>query len=387
MPGSFDAASDSTFFTYVAAAAADGSSASLYGSLADGTEGSALVTGIVTSNLAGNCLPKVAFAGSYVVVASCAAGSFGAAGPPRVSSFDSARGWAASLLVPSAIDQIAVDPDGANVLAATSTGTLEYIPIGGGAPVIVDEGNVVRTTPTSTSTLFIAPNPTRAIYQAGSNGLRVATLPSGPASVLGAGSVGVVFGLSSDGNYASFATPAQDLTSGYPLDLSIVSTMPGGVVVPLEQGNPAAVFYNLYNPDSFNGTEFTIGTPYPFTADSAYALFTMVPAGSGDDTPPGSLQATPVSGAAGMTVAGASVYAAVPLTGSRVLWNDGYVANGNALGGPVASLRVVDVSTNGPTLILAGADADFAVSPDGTRAVYSLNYGVATDGIYVVAIP
>jgi hypothetical protein len=386
-PGAFQAAPDSSFFTYLADPSTDGSAASLYGALADGTHAAALLPSIVVSDLAVNCAPKQVFAGSYVVVASCAAGSFGGAAVPTVASFNSQTGWTASVLVASAIDQLAVDPAGANVLTATSAGALEYVPVAGGVPVAIDMGNPVNTTPTSSSTLFIAPNPTRAIYQASSGALKTAPLPAGEASALPTGSVGVVFGLSPDGSYVSYATPVQDLTGGYPLNLNMISTTPGGTVLPLEEGNPGSVFYDLYDPDSFNGTEFTIGLAYPFTADSAYALFTSVPIGTDDDTPPGSLQAAPVTGKAVITAAATQVYAAVPLAGSKVLWNDGYNASGNAEDGPVADLRTVDLSLGTPSLIIQGADADFGVSPDNTKVIYSLNYGVSTDGVYVTPIP
>jgi hypothetical protein len=175
--------------------------------------------------------------------------------------------------------------------------------------------------------------------------------------------------------------------SGYPTVLNAISTLAGSTVVALEHGNPGTVFSDLFDPDTFDGSTLAIGTDYPFTADGAYALFTTVPMGSADDTPPGSLQATNLASGKGVTLSETSVFTAVPLTGASVAWNDAYNAAGNAIGTGIGDLHVGDFSTGTSTLVLHGADAAFAVAPDHSRLAYSLNYGTSEDGIYVVAIP
>jgi hypothetical protein len=384
VPGLFEAAPDSSFFTFFADASADRSNATLYAGASSGGPPTVLAPATVLAERA-TCPERQLFAGPYVVLASCTAtGSFGMSAP-SVVSFDGMNAWQKAVLVESAADQIALDPTATNVLAVTSGGSLVYVPVGGGPATTVD--TAVSTTSTSTGTLFVAPNPLRAIYQTGSNALKVASLPSGTAAALPTGSVGTIFGLSPDGAYVSYATSTTDLMSGYPTVLNAISTLAGSTVVALEHGNPGTVFSDLFDPDTFDGSTLAIGTDYPFTADGAYALFTTVPMGSADDTPPGSLQATNLASGKGVTLSETSVFTAVPLTGASVAWNDAYNAAGNAIGTGIGDLHVGDFSTGTSTLVLHGADAAFAVAPDHSRLAYSLNYGTSEDGIYVVAIP
>ena len=121
-----------------------------------------------------------------------------------------------------------------------------------------------------------------------------------------------------------------------------------------------------------------------FTADSAYALYS-----TGNDVCTGAatFDAFPVSGAAS-TPLGHGVWSDWSATGSRVVFNDNYVATGGLRFGRADIESVNLASGAGVTHIVSQADAVIDLTPARDAIIYSWSVQPGPlAGLYVVPIP
>lgn len=121
-----------------------------------------------------------------------------------------------------------------------------------------------------------------------------------------------------------------------------------------------------------------------FTADSSYALYS-----TGNDVCTGAaaFNAFPVNGGSAMML-GTNVWGDWSATGSKVVFNDNYVATGGLRYGraDIESVNLANGAT--PTHVISQADAIIDMSPAGDQIIYSWTVQPgAQAGIYVVPVP
>jgi hypothetical protein len=336
---------DGSKILYVANVDAQGVSGDVY--LA-GTDGSG-ATRLLQEQQLGGCFPQLGFAGSYVVVSHCDVPR--GAGPSATISSFKGPGWKRVDLIGNAENVWSADSAGTRVLVSTNSGIL-LAPIGGGSTMTIDG--------------------------------------SGFMGQLVSGGQAVVYGTTS-GALRRSPTTAPSPTTLTPEFGGFYAIAPSqGTVMYFRQSTSAGG-------DVYLSSALTPGTPKTvcaaangavngdaFTADSAYALYS-----TGNDVCTGAatFNAFPVTGAAS-TLLGHGVWSDRAATGSRVVFNDNYVATGGLRFGRADIESANLASGAGVTHIVSQADAVIDLTPAQDEVIYSWSVQPGPlAGLYIVAIP
>lgn len=364
------ASADSQHFAYVSVT---GTSGVLVGSIvgvdvdASGAHPRTLVTNVDLSH----CSVSVRFAGSYAVAGYCPASDAGTT--QTVQSFSVADDWSPSLVVHDNLGSFAVDPNGQEVVAAstsTGNGDLQVFPIdGGGAGTVLDtatalSGQVILGSPTY---------PWSIDYTTQAGGLMQTFVTNPAPQLLVDGGVSYLDARSVDGKWLLVT---NQVSSGQYLDFSLVSTT--------NPGTPQLVAASTQYGSLPLGLSASLGT---FTTDGQSVLFYSNWAESSAGLYVGYLHS--------MSIASPSTYRLlsngygyddVALQGSKVLLLDDFqLPDGGTI--PTVDLEVVDLSTTKPAqLIASGVPREVAVSTDLSKFAYVVLQG-PTAGVYVAPVP
>jgi hypothetical protein len=359
----------------------------LYVAATDGTGKTKLINQTEVSD--SNCYSTLTFGGAYAVAAYCGgmvvstadsgagdAGDGGAdaeadaaadggtadavapdAGTAQgiISTF-TGPSWTLAAHLTDVQPAVTVDSAGTELLVSAPSGLLVY-PIAGGAATLIDSASGSAGTLTSDGGA--------TIYTTGANALKrspvVAPLP---VTLVPTGLAGLI-ALSNDNNWVQ-AFLNVDQSSGF-TDLYLASAATTGSATLLGSA-PAAVFGDA------------------FTANSGYALYF---ANLDTDTGTGTFTAANCSapGDAGGTVIGMDAWEDFASSGTKVVYNDNFM-QGMGSGGQTADLKSVDVSAPVPTLLVSQADANFFLSPDKTKIIYTWTYETGSQaGLWVLPAP
>ena len=276
---------DGSQILYVSNVDAGGATGDVYLSDADGTGATALLQG----QQLGGCFPQLGFAGAYAVASHCDVAR-GTGPSSTVSSFHSPS-WTRTDLATGAENTWSADAAGTMVLVSAGNGVL-VVPIGGGAGTMIDpEGFLAQ---------LIAGGQT-AVYSTTGGQLR-SSPTTAPSPLTLATSFGGFYSVSPDQTRVLYYV--NSTSSG--TDVYLASTLSAGTSRALSTATTGTV----------NGDAFT--------ADSTYALYS-----SGQDVCTGAsaFSAYSVSGTAPVAL-GHNVWGDWGATGSKVIFNDNYVATG-----------------------------------------------------------
>jgi hypothetical protein len=370
--------------------ASSGTIGGIYGANADGSNPTLLVGNINTANTSGRCFPLLTFRGGYAVASYCASND---AGTTRtVEAFSINDGWAPTLVVPDAVFTrtivstppnafyfpFAVDPDGGQVIVASSTsagGALQVFSIDGGGATVLDP-NVPMAPGLSLAGGLT--NPWYALYTTDAGALNQAYASNPAPRTLVDGGVTLLDNISLDGQsmVVSSGANARGL-----VDISVVSTVNPGP--PLTVAT-SAQYSNL-------GLSLSARAGGAFTTDGQYAVVytNLTQATSGQTlfyvrsmgiAPP--YAARVLSNGYAVDVHG--------LTGSKVLVADNFQdTDGGAGSAPRVDLDVVDATGNAlgkPIVTGLNSGSVYAVSADRTLVIYAIKGGLSP-GIYVAPVP
>ena len=289
------------------------------------------------------------FRGETLLVAHCES----ATPPAALTAFDA--GWKAVDLIPNLHDPGSWQLANESVFAVDSERKLYAVPLGGGAPVLIDGGvstdvdNSIGTDvspfPDGSGVIYATLSPTRALKQATLAGPTPRTLVDGDA-------VGVRQ-LSGGGRLALYY--AQEDASNQTSDLRLVAPSGGPVLTVEPQPIASAAF---------------------FTADDSAVLYTTDLDPSNNNT--SKLWSHPTAGPGDSTLVASAVYDWALLPGAGLLFNDHYLPSG------VADLHLVDIGHGRPTQLVDGADAAWVLDRARAYVIYSFN--PFSQGVYSIAL-
>ncbi len=295
------------------------------------------------------CFPQLGFAGSYAVVSHCDVAR-GDGPSTTITSFQS-PGWTRADLMTGAQNVWSADTAATIVLVSTGNG-LFVAPIGGGASTMIDSAGFMGQ---------LISGGTMAIYSTTTGDLRSSAIkPPSPTTL--ASAFGGFYGVSpSQSTVLYYQNQASTGT-----DVFLSSTLAPGKSQTLTSAMTGSI----------NGDAFT--------ADSSFALYS-----TGNDVCTGAaaFNAFPVSGGSAMML-GTNVWGDWSATGSKVVFNDNYVATGGLRYGraDIESVNLANGAT--PTHVISQADAIIDMSPAGDQIIYSWTVQPgAQAGIYVVPVP
>jgi len=313
-----------------------------------GTDGSAATSILRAQQLAG-CFPQLGFAGTYAVVSHCDTPA--EAGPSATISSFLSPAWTRSDLVTDAENTWSADTAATIVLASTSRGIL-VLPIGGGAGTVIDSQGFLGQ--------LIAGGQT-AIYSTTTGPLRSSpTMAPSPMAL--APAFGGFYAVSPDQSTVLFYE--NSAAAGTDIYLSATVTP-----------NTSRAVSTATN-GSVNGDAFT--------ADSLYALYS-----TDNDmcTGAGAFNAVQLS-AGSPSVLGHNVWRDWSASGSKVIFNDNYIATGGLRFGR-ADLESVNLADGGtPVRIVAQADAVIDLTPAMDQIIYSWSVQPGPlAGLYVTPVP
>jgi len=364
--GAVAVSSDSKYFVYTGGANETGSIATLYGSAAAAGASSATLAASIEATMA--CGFEPAFSGSYALVQYCPVNDAGAASPPAIYAFEAGT-WAQTTILSNTTS---FDPDstGTDTVVLTAAGVLELATVSGAATDVPLDPTIV---PTQSQSYFLSTTDHFALYTTGTGALEVSTLPLTSPLKLQTANVNGIIGLSPDEKWA-IVNNANDPTTMYPTDLSLVSTSAAGPATLLTTGSIA---------DTSGGK----GTTSGFTQDGSHLVFLSdIKFNSSYALTGASLSAAPIGTAGKVTPITTNVaYYWSMSTAANVIYNDDYVYNAGTYGR--ATLHSIDLAgTASPTLLQANADSYFVLTSDGTKLIYSIDTSATTNGLYVVEL-
>lgn len=397
--GTLAVAADSSFLVYTDSVSAAGTAENIGVIAADGTGMTDLLTDVYGSGTA--CPPTAAFDAAFVVVQYCSAAD-GAAGTTSTASFNGARSWAEVGLATNAVNFYA-DTSGINVmtLSGAAPSALSIQPLDRATETTV--ASPIGAVPGGYEFVYLSTASTFALFTRPDGILSKATFSdptalSAPSvtSLAGAdggpGAIPYVYGLSEDEKYVLETDTPLDPITYFSTSLVLVDVATGATTPLSGGGADVGVFGGANN----------------FTADSSYAVFTTALRDATSNGYLGNLLAAPVIGGPTVTlVSQPTVWVAVPLTGTNLLYNQNYVQSfftETPNGAASADIYVTDVSQGGEgRLLVSQADAVsgngpyFYVTKDKSHLFYTFSqmgvgdggFGVPlpVDGLYAVAIP
>lgn len=415
--GVIAASNNSSAIVYTTGANAGGTIGNIEGANGDGSSPMPLVTNVDIDNTASStCIGVALFDQAYAVVQACPIEDGGTTGPATITSFNSASSWAAQVLQTNSLPTTSylhytVDDAGLNALTigqtfhdgGPATEQISIVPLAtgsgptltanGGAPASTQIGGGVPVTYLNGSSTF-------ALFSVFNNGFNIATFadPAAPVAIQtviapavdgGAGplSVGGLEAISPDGKWALTFGPDVDTSKQIPTSLYLQS------LVPTAGAYPA--------PTSLSTGEdvYTLG----FSADGTYLLYSTnatlngIQLGQPNGGYVGTLKT--VSLAAGATPVSInlaqSIWNATGTHGTKLIYNWNYQvapygtqAGGFINGSAYADIYSGDAATAAEgTVMVAQADANYYLSSDKSKIIYSFSHFAMSDGVYVVAAP
>ena len=339
--------SDGSQVLYVDNVDAQGQAGDVYVVGADGSGATKLLGG---QQLAG-CFPQLGFAGSYAIASHCDTAP-GAGPSATISSFHSPS-WSRADLVTGA----------ENVWSANTAGTLLLVSTGGGVMVVPTGGGSSTTLdPSGFLGQLIAGGQT-AVYSTMTGDLRRSSTALPSPTTLASPPFGGFYGFPPSQSTVLYY---RNQASAGGTDIYLASTTTPGTPITVYSGTDGAI----------NGDAFT--------ADSAYVLYS---ASNDVCTGAATFSALPVGGGSSLSL-GTNVWGDWSATGSKVVFNDNFVATGGLRFGR-ADIESVDLSAGTtPTLVISQADAVVDVSPARDQIIYSWSVQPGElAGIYVTPVP
>jgi hypothetical protein len=367
--GYLDVSSDSSLILYVTTTATAPTVANIVVSAPDGTGAVTLVPNVTyTSSSNGTlCAPNARFVGNSVIAAYCTGtpttqleatiAQFPVTGGSPTQTFTTAGFFGFSIDNPKTPTQIAyVTANGEYVQALTPVNS---------TPKLIDKDGVGGA--------FFTPDGATLIYQqfvpsdagTGSIGYYRSTIASPSPQKIVDGDYNPLY-LSPDGNW--LVTYQNVSSNGETTDLQLLSTAAGSTAQTLCPTTTGAIFGDA------------------FTVDDTQALF-FCNVGSGV----GDFDAVKLmAGATVTTVAKASVWDEAALSAAKVSYNNNWTqpASNKVFG--YADIQAQDLSTTAAaTTIVSHADANYYLTADRTKLIYSFSAcpSSGTPGIYVISAP
>jgi len=221
-----------------------------------------------------------------------------------------------------------------------------------------------------------------AVYVTQAGALHASTLPTGTPATLVSSGVSYVYGATSpDGKWGVYGTNVGTSVAGQTTtDLTLFATS-------LPATTKSVTMFSTALFEAVGASSF-------FTGDSTHLLWddAVSAASNGAGTYTTFHAYDLASGTS--TVVGGEVWLHYSIgSGTKVLYNDHSTVTSNATGnGVVADIKVADVAASplAPTLVQAGADVNFVLTPDQKTVVYAYTQGDAdagVNGIYAVSVP
>jgi len=352
--GVVDVSSDGTHVVFMDNAA--GSTTDITVVNTDGTGKTVLASGLdITSQ---TCFPLAFFAGAYVIIETCAAGSDG--GNSSTLTSYTGTGWTTKATLSTtalANAGVAVDSTGQTILYPSATG-LQVTTLATGASVAIDA--------TGAAGVYTSDGQ-HVVYVTSGGAINLASVTGGtPTPLLTAAGYAGVAGLSPDNSWLlTYKTATQDMSGDTLSDLYLASATAAGSPTTIASSPTASLFGD------------------PFTTDSSRVIYSA-------DIQNGAGTLTALSTAAGSTPATLAMNDWINLSaaGAKVVYNANYT---QVCGGPggTADLSSVDTSKTSPaTVLVSQADTPFFLSKAKDKVVYSWSYLTnSSAGIWVVPLP
>jgi hypothetical protein len=337
--------SDGSQVLYVANVDSQGQTGDVYVANSDGSG----ATRLLQSQQLTGCFPQLGFAGAYAIASHCDMAR-GTGPSTTISSFQSPA-WTRADLMTNAENIWSADTAATIVLVSTNNGLL-VVPIGGGSSTTIDATGFLGQ---------LISGGKMAVYSTTGDALRSSTItPPSPTTL--APAFGGFYGVSP--SQASVLYYRNQASTG--TDIVVTST-----AVP---STPQVLSSDMNG--SVNGA--------PFTADSSYALYST---GMDVCTGAAAFNAYPVNGGSPIQL-GSNVWGDWSATGTKVIFNDNFVATGGLRIGR-ADIEAVDLASGSTaTHIISQADAVVELTPAGDAVIYSWTVVPgAQAGIYVAPIP
>jgi hypothetical protein len=330
---------------YTDHANATGDTADVYAAATDGTGATKL---IASASVAG-CFPQLGFVGSYAIATHCDV----APNPnpaATVSSFPMAT-WARTDLVKGAENYWATT-SATDVLVSINGVGIQTVPIAGGSATMIDTTGFLGV---------LTADGKSALYSTKAHALRRSPIASPSPMTLITDGFGGFWSMSPDEQWVLYFSNL----GMYGGDIFMASTLGPGVPVALSKEPTGAL-----RGDSF-------------TKSSSHALYST---NVEQCTGVGTLQAQAVNAASAQPL-GQRSWTDWSLPGSKVIFNDNFIASGGLRFGR-ADIESVDLAKGpAPTRLVDRADAVIGLSPTGDRLVYvwSARPG-AVAGLYVAPL-
>lgn len=409
---------DSSLVTFTDQSNTNGTIGNLVGVNGDGSSPTTLLKSIdIDDTTGGTCPPAVVFDQGYAVVQACPIQDGGTTGFDAITAFNGKSAWSSVLLEGNSLPtttflHYAVDDAGLNALTFGQTlldggDAIEKLSIvnlaTGVGTVLTPNGGPVPSTqvPGGTPAAFLNGSSTFALFSVFNNGLSRATFvdPALPVPVeqvivpavdggAATTSVGGVEAVSPDNNWAfTFGTDLES-TLSLPTSLYLQSlTQTAGAF-------PAPISL------STNSTVYILG----FSADGTYVIYSTDATSNGIEAPEPSagfigtlVTAKLAAGSTPVTInAAQTIWDASGTHGTALIYNWNYQAyglDGNPVGSGFNGSAYADIYSGDATMasegkILVGqADANYYLSNDKTKLIYSFTKAESTDGVYIVPVP
>jgi Tol biopolymer transport system component len=332
---------------------ASGSAADLYVAAVDGSSKTRLATGVSWTQ---SCMPQVSFVGSSALLGYCTAAPPSAGGPPvgTLALYVGASGTGMTLSTGAVLSSI--QTAGTNILYSAPGGLML-------ADATTGATNLVDATG-GTSAAFTHDGQSLVYVTTDGSLKRSPVVSPRPVTLVAAGGFDGVSSVSPDDRWL-LASKTRDPDTG-DVDIYIASASAGGSAAAI-LGSATGSFYGS-----------------PFTADSSRVLYVdNAMNGAGD------YHVVPTAGGPGFKLA-SRMWIGFATTGTRVVYEDGFVPGVGLGAHGIADIESVDVSAMPPTpvVLVNQADPNLYFTSAGDRLVYSLTFCAAgSEGIWVMPTP
>jgi hypothetical protein len=360
--------SDDTWVLYYDNLNPSNQTGDLYVAKTDGSSAAVLAPSLPGLAPGGSCEPNFGFAGTTAFVAWCPTGSTTSV---SISTFAlSAGAWSATNTLTAATSPaITVDPTNTYLAYVDSAG-LEYVPLAGGTPTLIDATGTYGVF-TKSGTSIVYPTSAKSLDRA-TIGSADAGADASASEVLVASGVDGIYGLSPTNTTAVvFSAESSGLANVY----TASATTPGSLTKLTSATSSTVPGFGVFDGDAF-------------TADSSQVLFFTSIQSSPEGSPFGALYAGVASSGAVTELSASSNTVWAYGAGTKVVYADNLLFEATT----TLDIKAADV-TGGPTTLIshgatAGSGAAFFLSPDKTKIVYSwTSPGTENGGIYVAPVP
>lgn len=315
-----------------------------------------------------DCGVSVAFAGESNVLEYCPVTD--AALTQNVQAFAFANGWTPLLYVPQVPIGFALDPNGQQVVTA-STATLGVFPLDGGPATVLDPTTAING---NTFLQGSFSDPFFVDYTTESGGLMETYVANPSPTMLVDAGVTAIDTLSPNDQW--LLTTSQFDSNNNFLDFSLASAL-----------NPGAL-QSVATSTEFQSEPLGLSPSGGiFSTDSSWLFFYSDYGTTSTDVTVGNLYAVSVKAPATQRlISNGTAFDDIPLVGSTVVVLDNFeLPDGSTI--PTVDLDWFDLSTNNPPTVLAtGVPREVAVSKDLTKIAYVVLEGPDA-GVYLTTVP